>query len=60
MTPAELHKLGKKLYGDNWQTALARALQVNPRTVRRWAAGDTEIPGPVEVAVRALAAARVD
>ena len=59
MTPTELRRLGERLYGDNWQTALARTLQVNPRTVRRWAAGDTEIPGPVEVAVRALVAARV-
>lgn len=59
MTPTELARLGKKLYGVRWQTALARTLQVNPRTVRRWAAGEWPVPEPVAIAVRALAAARV-
>ena len=31
----------------------ARLLSVTPRTVRRWAEGSTEVPGPVEQALRA-------
>ena len=31
------------------QMQAARALRVDPRTVRRWIAGDVEVPGPVEV-----------
>ncbi len=38
MTPTELRKLGDK-HGHGWQTRLARALPVDPRTVRRWLAG---------------------
>jgi hypothetical protein len=30
-----------------------RLLSVNPRSVRRWSEGSTEVPGPVEQAVRA-------
>ena len=52
MTPAELKKAGEALYGPRWQTALARALGVNARTVRRWAYGDRRIP---ELAVRLIA-----
>ena len=31
------------------QVQAARALRVDPRTVRRWIAGDVKIPGPVEI-----------
>jgi len=41
------------------QDALAaRLLRVNVRTVRRYRRGETPIPGPVEVALRCLAARR--
>jgi hypothetical protein len=30
-------------YGPRWQTKLARALPVNPRTVRRWLSGERKI-----------------
>lgn len=51
MTPANLksarHALGLSAEG------MARALQVSSgRTVRRWEAGDRDIPGPVKVALR--------
>ena len=37
---------GKALYGDRWQSALARDLDVSDRTVRRWVAGDEDLsPG---------------
>lgn len=39
MTPTLLREAGLLLYGDRWQTALADALAVNPRTVRAWYSG---------------------
>ena len=40
MTAEELRRHCSRLYGAHrWQTALSRELQVNDRTVRRWAAG---------------------
>jgi len=47
----ELREVGRTLFGDRWQTAMARYLRVDPSTVRRWASGVVEIPGPVEVAL---------
>lgn len=54
MTPDEMESAAQIIYGMRWQTALARALGVTDRTVRRWYAGEAPIPGPVEVAIRAL------
>lgn len=34
-------------FGDGWQSKLAAVLRVNPRTVRRWAAGAVPIPTAV-------------
>lgn len=58
MTTAEFRALGTLLWGAQWQSAMARALGVNARTVRRWAAGDRAIPGPAIAALKALEAAR--
>jgi plasmid maintenance system antidote protein VapI len=44
MTPAELETIGRALYGERWQSSLARALKVAPRTMRRWAAGKSRMP----------------
>lgn len=33
-----LEDVGAALYGDRWQSSLARALGVNDRTMRRWVA----------------------
>lgn len=39
MTDREtLEKAGQSLFGDQWQSDLARALDVNARTVRYWVA----------------------
>jgi hypothetical protein len=35
-----LEEIGVALYGDRWQTDIARDLDVSDRTVRRWVAGD--------------------
>jgi hypothetical protein len=45
MTDIELlEETAAALFGPLWQSELARALDVAPRTVRRWAAGDTPVP----------------
>lgn len=38
------------------QAALAAAMEVDTRTVRRWEAGDREIPGPARVLLRLMLA----
>jgi hypothetical protein len=54
MTPAELREIGEKLFGSMWQTKLARAMPVNPRTVRRWLAGERKIHPAMAERVRLL------
>lgn len=49
----ELRAAGESLYGNRWQTALARRLCVDPSTVRRWLAG-APIPGIAAVAISLL------
>ncbi len=39
-----LVECGEALYGQQWQSALARDLDVADRTVRRWVAGTSEVP----------------
>src|SRR5260370_33692640 len=39
LTPQELETVGEALFGERWQTPLARALDVADRTERRWLAG---------------------
>ena len=52
MTPEELTRICEYFYGRNWQTELAKKLEVNPRTVRRWKSGATKIPWYVDRFVR--------
>ena len=49
-----LETIGHALYGSAWQRALATALRVNERTVRRWYAGDYRIPDGVWPELRDL------
>lgn len=44
MTPTLLREVGEAMYGNQWQSALARDLKVADRTMRRWAAGDFGMP----------------
>jgi hypothetical protein len=37
-------RIGSALYGDDWQSPLARALDVATRTVHRWANGQNDVP----------------
>jgi len=39
----KLEMIGLSMFGEQWQSAIAKKLGVNDRTVRRWAAGDIQI-----------------
>ena len=39
----QIQQAGRLLYGDLWQSNLARSLSVDDRTVRRWASGESAI-----------------
>jgi len=41
---ALLSRIGEVLYGDRWQTQLARALGVTDRQMRRWISVEAHIP----------------
>lgn len=43
-TPETFAKVGEALYGPSWRNALAGALEVAERTVRRWEHGESAIP----------------
>lgn len=58
MRAADLRRIGAILYGDRWQTDLARALGVADRTVRRWAAGTHPIPEGLKADLLKLLAQR--
>lgn len=49
MTPALLSQAGEALYGPRWQSELARDLDIDDRTMRRWVAGDSSVPSGVAV-----------
>lgn len=40
---------GEALYGPRWQSEMARELGVADRTIRRWAAGTTDVPSGLYV-----------
>lgn len=56
MTPIELQRIGKKLYGPRWKCILAGKLFVTPRCVRYWLAGERKIHPVFAHRIRALAA----
>ncbi len=53
MTPGQF-KAARRALGLS-QNAIAKALGVkSDRTIRRWEAGDRDVPGPAEVAVESF------
>ena len=44
----DINKVGQALYGDNWRAPLAKALDVNERTVRRWEKGEIALPDTIK------------
>jgi hypothetical protein len=59
MTPDNMARIGRALYGERWQTALATDLQVADRTMRRWLAGEFPIPDGIDGELRKLLVERV-
>ena len=47
VSPEVLIIVGQVLHGRDWQSELARDLQVKDSIVRRWAAGEATIPTDV-------------
>ena len=45
---------GRALYGDRWQSPLARDLGVADRTMRRWVAGSYPVPEGIAAALLKL------
>ncbi|KAB7765454.1 hypothetical protein CEK68_11870 [Xanthomonas sp. LMG 12461] len=45
---------GYTLYGDRWQSDLARALEINDRRVRAWLQGERSIPDGIWTDISAL------
>lgn len=48
MDVEELKRTGRDLFGNSWQTRLARALGIDSSTVRRWISSNLPLPGYVE------------
>ena len=44
MSPEFLIEVGEALYGPQWQSELARRLNVSDRAMRHWVAGSRKIP----------------
>jgi hypothetical protein len=54
MSPADLRAAGEALFGPQWQTPLAKTLDVNPRSVRHWLSGKHKINTRTETLIRSL------
>jgi hypothetical protein len=44
MTPAAFRTRCEAIYGPGWQSALARDLVRDIRTIRRWKSGESPVP----------------
>lgn len=56
MTPHELETFGRALFGDQWQTPLARSLGMNDAAqVRKWLSGARSIPDHAARRIRTMA-----
>lgn len=58
MTPEQrldfMIRTGRALYGARWQSQLAADIRTSDRTMRRWVAGDNEVPWGVIAELRGL------
>ena len=61
MKRSALIRCGEALYGKGlgWRTKLAKALDVQPKTITRWTSGETRIPKTAELAVYYLMLDRI-
>jgi hypothetical protein len=60
MTSAEFVLVGTLLYGSLFQSRLARELEVQPRTLKRWQNGSVPIPGRLRRDLRRLCLNRAE
>jgi hypothetical protein len=60
LTPEKLASVGRAVYGERWQTALARDLHISDRTIRRWSVGSSPIPASMERDIWAVVEDRSD
>lgn len=60
MTPDLLREAGEALFGAQWQSELARGLDVAVRTVQRWASGASAMPTGLPNDIRALGDERIE
>lgn len=42
--PFDISAIGAELFGPNWQAPVAELLEINLRTVQRWASGRNPVP----------------
>jgi hypothetical protein len=50
----QLQRAGNLLYGERWQTDIARALRVDARRVRQWMASERPMPANLGADIAAL------
>ena len=43
-----LHRAGQAVYGEDWQSPMARDLGITGRHLRRWVAGERPVPAWVD------------
>ena len=55
-----LRRIGEALYGAQWQSDLARDLDINGRVLRYWLAGERTAPSDTLDRLQQLIAARFD
>ena len=53
-----MQRVGELLYSEQWASALARDLEVHPRSLRRWCAGTAPIPDGVMDEMKTMLALR--
>ena len=64
MTKEQLHKIGRALYGSQWQTELAKniinldGLELDKRRVQQWACGARPVPSWILPKLKELAEKR--
>jgi hypothetical protein len=54
MTACELQRIGRKVFGHDWQASLGRCIGVHRITAWRWATKKTPIPEDKAAAIRQL------
>lgn len=59
-TPAMLERVAKALYGPSWRNPLSIALNVDPRTIRRWTSEEFEIPPGIWPELKTLCSMQAD